>query len=96
MRVVLLHFGQFVDFEVSITFLRSAVFAIFAIGKTPFGAVRLEIALAGHGKPGQTFVSPAFCPETTQEAFGYQNPYREIRAVPSQSAERAARNITTG
>ena len=33
MRVGLLHFGQSVDFVVSITFLRSPVFAIFAIGR---------------------------------------------------------------
>jgi hypothetical protein len=32
MRVGLLHLGQSVDFVVSITFLRSPVFAIFAIG----------------------------------------------------------------
>jgi hypothetical protein len=31
MRVGLLHFGQSVDFVVSITFLRSPVFAIFAM-----------------------------------------------------------------
>jgi hypothetical protein len=31
MRVALLHFGQSVDFVVSITFLRSPVFAIFAM-----------------------------------------------------------------
>ena len=33
MRVGLLHFGQSVDFVVSITFLRSPVFAILAIGQ---------------------------------------------------------------
>src|ERR1017187_221898 len=33
MRVGLLHLGQSVDFVVSITFLRSPVFAIFAMGR---------------------------------------------------------------
>jgi hypothetical protein len=33
MRVGLLHLGQSVDFVVSITFLRSPVFAILAIGR---------------------------------------------------------------
>src|ERR1017187_630115 len=33
MRVGFLHFGQSVDLVVSITFLRSPVFAIFAIGR---------------------------------------------------------------
>jgi hypothetical protein len=33
MRVGLLHFGQSVDFVVSITFLRSPVLAILAIGR---------------------------------------------------------------
>src|SRR3569832_1731460 len=49
MRVALPHFGQSVDFDVSITFLRSAVFAIFAISKSPFGAVRLKLLWRGMG-----------------------------------------------
>ena len=49
MRVAFPHFGQSVDFDVSMTFLRSAVFAIFAIGKSPFGAVRLDLLWRGMG-----------------------------------------------
>ena len=54
MRVAFPHFGQSVDFDVSITFLRSAVFAIFAIGKSPFGAVRLRLLWRGMGNLEQT------------------------------------------
>ena len=74
MRVAFPHFGQSVDFEVSITFLRSAVFAILAIGKSPFGVLRLRLLWRGMGNLEETSVSPAFCPETTQEAFRYRNP----------------------
>ncbi len=49
MRVALPHFGQSVDFAVSMTFLRSAVFAIFAICKSPFGAARLRLLWRGMG-----------------------------------------------
>jgi len=50
-RVGLAHLGQLVLFEVSITFLRSPVFAILAIFVTPIraGAKLGGIALAGHG-----------------------------------------------
>src|ERR1700692_4332438 len=53
-RVGLPHFGQLVLLDVSITFLRSPVFAILAIeNRLLFGAgARLGgIALAGHGTP---------------------------------------------
>lgn len=88
MRVALPHFGQSVDFDVSITFLRSAVFAIFAIGKSPFGAARLKLLWRGMGNQVETSVSPAFCPETTQEAFRHRNPKdkalrRETTAIVS-------------
>jgi len=47
MRVGLLHLGQSVDFVVSITFLRSPVFAIFAMGK-----VFLLLGLSLHTRAG--------------------------------------------
>jgi hypothetical protein len=47
MRVGLEHFGQSVDFVVSITFLRSPVFAIFAMG-----SVFLLVGLSLHTRTG--------------------------------------------
>src|SRR6266496_4958111 len=53
MRVGLAHLGQLVLLEVSITFLRSPVFAILAMRNRLLwaGARRGGIALAGHGTP---------------------------------------------
>src|SRR6266496_4535370 len=69
MRVGLAHLGQLVLLEVSITFLRSPVFAILAMRNRLLraGARRGGIALAGHGTPRNT--RAGFCPRTTQEAF---------------------------
>jgi len=48
MRVGLLHLGQSVDFVVSITFLRSPVFAILAI----CGVVLLMVGVSAHTRKG--------------------------------------------
>jgi hypothetical protein len=54
MRVALLHLGQSVDFVVSISFLRSPVFAILAIGGVflLFGIVSAHTCLAAGGFNG--------------------------------------------
>src|SRR5277367_1859094 len=51
MRVGLLHFGQSVDFVVSITFLRSPVFAILAMG-----SVFLLVGLSRHARANRILI----------------------------------------
>src|ERR1700677_2715925 len=60
MRVDLLHLGQSVDFVVSISFLRSPVFAILAIGGvSPLGVGSAHACLAAGGFNGAVLRSRA-------------------------------------
>src|ERR1035438_8325936 len=59
MRVGLLHFGQSVDFVVSIIFLRSPVFAILAIGRVfLLLGLSLHTSAAADGFNGAVMNSP--------------------------------------
>src|SRR6266542_4649996 len=82
MRVGLAHLGQLVLLEVSITFLRSPVFAILAMRNRLLraGARRGGIALAGHGNTAQ--YTRGLLPKDHPGSFRlHRNPRRRERTA---------------
>src|SRR6266536_1450628 len=83
MRVGLAHLGQLVLLEVSITFLRSPVFAILAMRNRLLraGARRGGIALAGHGTPPKIILG-GLLPKDHPGSFRlHRNPRRRERTA---------------